>query len=32
MLAGCIAASVVATLLGSEPIYDSLRTRVLRAR
>jgi CIC family chloride channel protein len=32
MLAACFAATIVATLLGSEPIYDSLRTRMVRRR
>ena len=31
MLAACFGAMVVATLLGSEPIYDTLRVRMLRA-
>lgn len=29
MLAACFAATAVASLLGSEPIYDALRTRML---
>jgi CIC family chloride channel protein len=32
MLAACFAATAVATALGSEPIYDTLRTRMLRGR
>jgi CIC family chloride channel protein len=32
ILAASFSATVVATLLGSEPIYDTLRTRMLRAQ
>ena len=32
MLAACFAATLTATLLGSDPVYDTLRKRMLRVR